>query len=121
MQNEKSKILKMLEGKRISVQEAEDLLSAVEGVSRGESAGAPGNLKELRMAIYAPVGAEAKRSSFPLEEIMVSALMNKINLELRHFGISASMEEITNIKESIMGKERFVLNKGYKKAEIWME
>lgn len=119
--NEKNKILKMLEDRKISAAEASDLLAAVESVSRVAPSAGPGDSRELKMAVYGPKGEEVKSYGFSLDEIVVSALMNKINLELRHSGISASMDEIKNIKESIMSRERFVLDKNYKKAEIWIE
>ncbi|PIS48063.1 MAG: hypothetical protein COT17_00220 [Elusimicrobia bacterium CG08_land_8_20_14_0_20_51_18] len=120
MNREKDKILRMLEEKKINSSEASELLKAVEGASSPVGGGS-GVHKELKMIVYGHDGVAARKFSFPVEDIIVSALMNKINLELRHSGISASMEEIKNIKESVMSDERFVLDKNCRKAEIWVE
>jgi len=122
MEKEKIRVLKMFENKLINLKEAVDLLLAL------ESSGIKFKItdlkdRELKILVYSEENNKKEKAElyFNLKDILVAGIMNKINTELRHLGIYLNMEEMRNIKDTIIKEEKFVLEKNGKKFEIWLE
>ncbi len=112
MDQEKLKILQMIENGRINSYEAMELLSVLSedndgvnlNISRVRRKG-----KKLKIEI---ISDDKKRDIvIDVNEIFVSAVMNRINTELKYNGINLSTDDLKLVKDKIMSGRKMKLEK----------
>lgn len=112
MNQDKLKVLRMLEDGRINSYEALELLSVIgEDDERGSRAIAKIKRrgKELRIEIIS--GDKKREMAFDINEIFVSALMSRINTELKYNGVNLFTEELKVIRDKILSGRKVVLER----------
>jgi hypothetical protein len=109
MNEDKIKILKMLESGKIEAYEALELLNALdEIVYKGLN---KSSRKNKKLSIEIKKGEENKQLFFDIGEIIISSIMSKINTELKYYGINLSMDELKEVKEKIYNNKEINIKK----------
>ena len=124
MNEEKMKILKMLEEKKISSDEAMELLEALSRLEVKEGRAARGAGRFLKIRVYESGSPEAKVNvNIPIawSKFMAPFIEQKIGRKLREAGYEMDMEKIREALETgDMGKI-VDINDGGNKVEISIE
>jgi len=121
MNEEKMRILELLEKKKISAQEAMELLEAL-GKTAPEKNGGKG--RTLRIRVYEDGGAEPKVNvSIPLgwAKFMAPFIENKIKAKLADKGYDVDLDKIQEAIESQEPMKIVDVQDGGDKVEIFIE
>lgn len=112
MDQEKLKILQMLEHGKINSYEAMELILAIDEDNN------PANMnftrlkrKGKKLKIVIDSGDKKRDILVGIDEIFISALMNRINTELKYNGISLSTDDLRLIKDKILSGRKIRLEK----------
>ncbi|MEW5950365.1 MAG: hypothetical protein GX447_01175 [Elusimicrobia bacterium] len=101
MNQSKIKVLNMLEEGKINSYEALELLAAVEEDDNSRAIGKMRRKgKKLSIKIYS--AGSVKESDSDINELFISALMSRINAELKYNGINLFTEELKKIKDQLV-------------------
>ncbi|HNT96708.1 MAG TPA: hypothetical protein PKK31_00405 [Elusimicrobiales bacterium] len=123
MNPEKIKILKMLEEKRISSEEAMQLLEAVEKLDRAE-ASVPKRGRFLRIRVYEGEGEKAKVNiNVPLgwSKLLAPFIEGKIKARLQEKGYDLDLGKIQEYIESGEAGRIVDVQDGNNKVEIYID
>lgn len=124
MSEEKMKILKMLEEKKISSTEAMDLLESLSRLEGKESSSAKSGARFLKVRVYENGSPEAKVNvSIPLawSKFMAPFIEQKIGAKLREKGYEMDVEKIREALELGEAGKIIDINDGGNKVEISIE
>lgn len=123
MNPEKIKILKMLEEKRISSEEAMQLLEAVDKLDRAEASG-PKRGRFLRIRVYEGEGEKAKVNiNVPLgwSKLLAPFIEGKIKARLQEKGYDLDLGKIQEYIESGEAGRIVDVQDGNNKVEIYID
>lgn len=123
MNPEKVKILKMLEEKRITADEAMQLLEAVDKLSRTETS-APRRGRFLRIRVYEGEGEKAKVNiNVPLgwSKLLAPFIEGKIKAKLQEQGYDLDLGKIQEYMESGEAGKIVDVQDGNSKVEIYID
>lgn len=124
MNEEKMKILKMLEEKKISSAEAMELLEALARLEGKESRAAKGGGRFLKIRVYENGSPEAKVNvNIPIawSKFMAPFIEQKIGQKLRDKGLELDTEKIREALETGDIGKIIDINDGGDKVEISIE
>lgn len=122
MNQDKLKILRMLEDGRINSYEALELLSVI-GEEDENGSRAIGKMKrrgkELKIEIIS--GDKKREIAVDMNEIFVSALMSRINTELKYNGVNLFTEELKIIRDRILSGRKVVLERENSVVNVFVD
>lgn len=124
MNEEKMKILKMLEEKKISSAEAMELLEALSRLEGGETRSAKSGGRFLKIRVYENGSPEAKVNvNIPIawSKFMAPFIEQKIGQKLREKGCELDVEKIREALETGEIGRIVDINDGGNKVEISIE
>lgn len=117
MNQSKIKVLNMLEEGKINSYEALELLAAVEDDDNSRTIGKM-KRKGKKLSIKITSGSMVKESDADINELFISALMSRINAELKYNGINLFTEELRKIKDQLISFGKAKIERGNTVIEV---
>ncbi len=117
MDHGKIKILTMLEEGKINAYEALELLNALQEDDDSRSLGKM-RRKGKKLSIRIISGDRVKETNADVNELFLSAIMSRINADLKYNGINLFTEELKKVRDSLVSFSKVRLERENSVIEV---